>query len=166
MKRPHLETIAACFCFFLCHTDLRFSCRVSDLSVWTLSSRGKSFYSLETFGLTSGGTCAQTSPLAPVLGVGAQPLVVVVVGCTQTGWHHGWSNRVAGCWCVQRCFSAFPWNVHRGPLWPSDGALAAKCHMAGFQRALGFWPERIQREGGDRRDGIREETTWSILSTQ
>lgn len=145
MKRPRLKTMTS-----LCRTDLRFSCRVSDLSVWTLSSRGKSFCSYGTWGsavLTSGGTCAQTPPL-----------VRLPDGRTQTRWHPPktrWRSRgAAGCF-VSPWFSAFPWNVHRGPLWPSDGALAAKCHMAGFQRALGFWPERIQKkrrrqnQGGD-----------------
>lgn len=126
----------------LCRTDLRLSCRVSALSVWTLSSRGKSFCSLEIWCsavLTSEETCAQTSPLAPIVGArlrGAH---------SRTPWHHPKGLRRS------RCFSAFPWNVHRGPLWPSDGALAAKCHMAGFQRALGFWPEWIQGTEKERR---------------
>lgn len=55
--------------------------------------------------------------------------------------------------------------VHHSPLWPSGAELAAKCHMAGFQRLEGFRPERIQ-EGEERKDWIREEIKWSILSTQ
>lgn len=59
---------------------------------------------------------------------------------------------------VARCagFLHFHEMCTGAPFWPSDAALAAKCHMAGFQRALGFWPERIQgkkrlreNQGGD-----------------
>lgn len=45
--------------------------------------------------------------------------------------------------CVALCISI---KSVPGPLWPCDRTLAAKCHMAGFQRAMGFWPERIQKK--------------------
>lgn len=133
------------------HTDLRPPCRVSDSRAWTLSSRGKSFCSSGTWGvaaLTSGAMCAQTSPRAPIGGAQLR---------RRTRRHPPKTRRRrqrrrspgAGRFVAHRV-SALPINVHRGPLWPFGGALAAECHMAGFQRALQLlaWEDPEKERGG------------------
>lgn len=133
----------------LYHTDLQPPCGDSDWRVSTLSSRGKPFCSLYTYW----GFAIWTSVEPPLHAGGSG-----VDGSPQNQMHHPqarWRIREDGCNCGGGCCSAFPWNVHRGPLWPSGALLAAKCHMAGFQRAEGFRPERIQEKKRKTESGRR-----------
>lgn len=120
-----------------CNLYLLFSGLCSDLRVWTLSSRGKSF--LWTF-LVWTSAATQTSP--PTAG-DQNPR-------TQRP-HPG-----PGCRGPGRRLSAFPWNERRGPFWPS-----------GSQVSRGRFPEsrglRAWEDPGEKGEWIWEETKWSIL---